>query len=386
MGELDRNTALLVGLLVLLLVALAVTAAVVATEMSKKPTPPQPAGPPEVAGWYYTGKDMAWPSETFYRYAYLDLVQQTQSPWSDPSDAVRSVGAAMPVLQVVPTGTTVILWQRKLKGGSWQSASMVALKAGAVVSFDQNALGAASALTLQERVHSAHWIDMANPSTTQPGRPEFAPFPSTVGANEIDLRGLTWARQGSWDLPTRFACRFVGAEPGPWSAWSPSLWNSERFTDPVMQLPWSDSVAVQLTGSWFYVGLATSAVHLVFHKDNDVRSAVNVALELGRTTIDAVLQSIERACFQEAGAPVRLMFSLELGQVAFELLRGEPTPGLPAVSSFTMLVNGPDSAFRALGFTEDICCGLPGKVYLATSAPALAYEPIVADSSIMVVT
>lgn len=380
-----RETAFAVALFVVVLVALAVTAAVVATQMSQKPTPPQPAMGPEVAGWYYTGKDMAWPTQTFYRYAYVDLVQQTQSPWSASSEAVLSMGAAMPVMQVVPTGTTVIVWQRKLLGGHWQAASMVALKAGAVVNFDQNALGAASALTTQERVHSANWIDMANPSTAQPGRPRYAPFPSTVGAQEIDARGLTWAREGTWPLPTRFACRFVAAEPGPWSAWSESLWASEHLSDPVMQLPWTDDAAVQLSGSWFYVGLATSAVHLVFNKENDVRSAVSVALALGRTTIDAVLQSIEQACFREAGAPVRLTFSLELGQVAFELLRGEPTPDLPAVSSFTMLVNGPDSAFRALGFTEDICCGLPGKVYLATSAPALAFEPVVADSAVMVV-
>jgi hypothetical protein len=381
--EISPRTGLIVGLVVALLVALGITLAVVLTRLKQKSYPPQPSAP-AVSGWYYTGKDMAWATQTFYRYAYVDLVAETQGPWSDASAAVLSFGASMPMIEAVPTGTTVLVWQRKVEQGHWASARMVALKQGAFVTFDsQTSLSQATALTLSERVHSALWIDMDNPGKV-PGRPAFAPFPSTVGAQQIDARGLTWAHEGSWPEPTRFACRFVGSEPGPWSAWSESLWVSNSLTDPVVQLPWAEDVAVQLTGSWFNVGPGTSAVHLVFEKENAVRSAVNVTLTPGRTTIDAVLQSIERACFREAGAPVRLGFSLDPGLVTFELLRGEPTPELPAVTNFTMLVNTPDSALRALGFTDDICCGKPGTVYVAGSAPYLALDPVVAEASIVV--
>lgn len=378
---------LLALILVLFVVALALTSAIVATQLRKKTYPPQPA-PPVLSGWYYTGVDSAWASQTFYRCAYVDVVARTQGAWSDSSLGVLSFGAALPIMQIIPTGTTGVVWQRKLEGGTWTSAALAAVKENGAGAASTGNLSDAAALTLAERAHSALWIDMINPAATTVSRPSFAPFPSVSGAGFVDERGLTWAREDAaghaWPA-TRFASRFVGAEPGPWSAWSDAVWLSDVLSGPTMQVSWSESLAVQVTGSWFHVDLSASVVAMSFSKEHAVATSVRVALAPGRSTIDAVLRAIERACFVEAGAPVQLSLSLESSQVTFELLPGEPTPHLPAVTSFTMFVNSPDSVFRALGFTQDICCGQPGTVYRASSAPALAYEPVLVDSSVVVV-
>src|ERR1043165_9654864 len=391
----DLNQAVVIAVLVLLVIGLIAVIAVVVVKRTGPDYPVPPAGPPELVGFNYLGTNSAWPEQTFYRYTYVDVVSNVAGPWSGSSTAVSSVAGSMPILEVVPTGTTTVVWQRRTESdSSWQNTAMVALDNLHTVARDQPKSGSflvnsteMVALTLEQRVKSSKYIDMNNPAGV-PSQPRSSPFPSVADAKYVDRKGLSWnllAGSGGyepWRKPCRFACRLVGIVPSDWGSWSDSVWRSDTYTSPGFQLPNNDQdnnkfSVVQYTGSWFRVEPDNNQFNFVFHLDHGRSRVVRHRLVPDfRSTIDLVLDLVEESCWDQAGVRLKIVFDPKRSLVG--LILGENQE----VLYFDIYVDG---LFQQLGFTSNIVQGRPGHVYKADTAPLIQYDPVVSSGSFVTV-
>jgi hypothetical protein len=420
-----KMSRLLIALFVLLVLALIVIA-IVAGTMRKPPYPVQPPVPPKVVGWENTTTEAAWPYESYYRYAYLDIVHNLVGPWSVSSAAVFSDGSSSPILEIVPTGTTLVTWQRRTPAvsGNWTDVPMLALQTpsasdttsnmsvplapgktakASTSSSSSSASSRSPMLTLttsslishvapsiQAQTHSAFFVDLFNPAGV-PSQPASSPIPSQSGAKYVE-RGFTWnvkvdkslnASQRPCNEGLRFACRFVGSEPSAWGPWSSGLWRSDSYAQPVLQFPERPQGAVvQYTGSWLDVTEANHDVTFNVSNQRGIQSFVHGSLTLGSSTVDGVLRSIKSLVQrQQPGLDLWLEFCPETSLVSLSFLDEH----VGTCTEFSLLVNS-QSVFRSLGFNCDILRGRAGVKYTAGSVPNIAFRPTPVTQNVMVVS
>jgi hypothetical protein len=347
MAEANLTTAVVI-LLSFIMVGLVVAVVILALQAARKPCPPLVADPPAFVGFMHKGLGEVWPVQTEYRYALFNPDLQTTGVWSPASAPVCSAVAAWPAFRVVRQPPFAIIWQRRAPedGGQWLDAVLTPFSE------------AQAAAGLPADVQTAEvFVDQHNPAASV-NVPPPAPGPSAE-APFSDQRGCSWAARGRWPLPTRFACRLVGASPGPWGPWSEHVWVSDMFTDPLLQAPVFAQVATEWTASW--LDLTPSSNQLTLLAGN---RPVHTTLPAGRTTLDHVLGWLSH--FFGATLHMPLHASFVCGRVVLRLVD-------PSGQNVAHCALGPFSVLRVLGFSR--APELTATGCTAEGPPRFSYRP-----------
>jgi hypothetical protein len=386
----NKVNQILLILLILLIISLIVVGAIALT-MHKPYIPPTPQSAPKLVGWNIRTGLLTWPVKTWYRYAYTDLANSETGPWSDASDVIESVRFADPILEIIPTGTTVVAWQRKTEtNNNWQDVALLPLEQQVILERSDIPISISIddvALTTSARTKSVMYMDTNNPAGLPPA-PSSSPLPATATTSKfVDRRGLTWNKrnQPAWALQTRFACRFVGSGPSAWSLWSAGVWFSAEYNEPVLWLPQAANTSVQYSGSWLVISKENNDVSMNFEWRGSRESTfVRKSLSVGLSTVDSVLNEIRDLCKSQAGVSLVVDFCPQTSLVSLGVIDSdEPNARAPYMSElagFNVFLTG-SSVFRSLGFTTAVLHGLPGFKHTANTAPNIEFRPETAQPS-----